>query len=268
MIRISNAPSAVAFLIIALVSTPITALVGMLFGSSESAELWWLVSDPSAVAFLRGIVVQLSLVATGTVTMTATVVAAGYALSLLSGRAARVLTVVFVVPLVINGGIIPTYIVIRSLGLIDHPAVLILAERIDVVMVLALAAVFASQWVRSLREAASVDGATPVSVMVRVVIPACAHPVLAVAALSALRFWNSWFPAFLFVHSSALRPAQNVLRSLAATTESTRSGELVRGLSAAGEAGIAFYALALLVPGLAIVAAVRKAGEAALNINQ
>lgn len=268
MIRRPSTHSAVATVIIAVVVAPIAVLIGALFRSPEPAELWLLVAGPSAAAFLRGMVVQLFLAATGTVAMTATVVAAGYALSLLSGRCARVLTMVFVVPLVINGGIIPTYIVVRSLALIDHPAVLLLAERIDVVMVLAIAAVFASQRVRSLREAASVDGATPVSAMVRVVIPAVAHPVLAVAALSALRFWNSWFPAFLFVHSPELRPAQNVLRSLAATAESTRGGELVRGLSAAGEAGIAFYALVLLVPGLAIVAAVRKAGEAALNINQ
>ena len=260
--------SAGAITIIAVVIAPIAALIGALFRSPEPAGLWSLLAGPSAAAFRHGLAVQLSLAATGTLAMTAAVVAAGYALSLLGGRPVRVLAIIFIVPMVINGGIIPTYIVVRSLGLIDHPAVLLLAERIDVVMVLALAAVFASERVRSLREAASVDGAAPVSAMVRVVIPACAHPVVAVAALSALRFWNSWFPAFLFVHSPSLRPAQNVLRSLAATAEHTRGGELVRGLSAAGEAGIALYALVLLLPGLAIVSAVRKAGEAALNINQ
>ena len=266
MIWRSVARRLVVIAVIGLFVAPVSGLVGVLTRSPEPTRLWALMVGPAAASFRSGLGVQLSVAGIGTVAMTTAVVAAAYGLSLLKGRTLRVLIVGLIIPMVISGGIIPTYVVVRWLGLIDRPAVLVLAERIDVVMILALHAVFGSEPIRSLREAAAVDGAAPITVMTRVAIPAGAHPVVAVAVLSALRFWNAWFPAFLFVHSPELRPAQNVLRSLAATAGHLRGAESVRGLSAAGEAGIALYALILLLPGLALVFLVRKLVGAALSI--
>ncbi|TVQ24629.1 MAG: hypothetical protein EA383_10620 [Spirochaetaceae bacterium] len=253
--------------IILFVTLPIAPLVQAATSTPGWNALLAYVFDERAGVFVRGVGTQLTLTAVGTVSMTALVLSAGYGLSLL-GRIGRMMVgVFFVIPVVVNGGLIPTYILMRSIGLVDHPLVLVLAERIDVLLILAAALVFGHGNSVTLREAASVDGARPLSTMAWIVLPAHPQLITTVVALSALRFWNAWFPAFLFVDSRALIPAQNMLRSMAFRTESGVASGVTRAAVTAGEPRIALYALALLLPGLVLVRVFRGAALSALIIN-
>lgn len=253
--------------VIVLVVLPVVPLLQTVAAAPSASTFGSYLLDEQAVAFIRGMSTQFVLTLCGTLFMGTLVLSAGYGLSLLGGVQRAIVGLFFVIPVVIDAGLIPTYILVRAIGLIDHPLVLILAERIDVLLVLAATLVFARGETLTLREAASVDGAGPLSAMLRVVLPAHPQLITTVVALSALRFWNAWFPAFLFVHSQALVPAQNRLRSMALRTESGIASGLTRAGESVSEPRIALYALVLLIPGLVLVRIFRSAAMSALTID-
>lgn len=256
-----------AVVAILLVVLPIVPLVGTVASTPSWNTLRSYLLDERATFFLRGMGMQLAVTLCGTLFMTVLVLSAGYGLSLLGGVRKAIVGLFFIIPIVIDGGLIPTYILMRTIGLVDHPLVLVLAERIDVLLILAAALVFARGKTLTLREAASVDGARPLTTLLRVVLPAHPQLITTVVALSALRFWNAWFPAFLFIHSQALIPAQNLLRSMALRTESAIASGLTRAGASVGEPRIALYALVLLIPGLVLIRIFRSAAMSALTIN-
>ena len=250
-----------------LVVVPIGPLVHTVVATPNLTNDLAFITDVRVMAYIRAMGTQLSLTVTGTVYMSVLVLSAGYGLSLMKGFRGTVVAAFFIVPLVVRGGLIPTYILVRGIGLIDHPFVLLLAERVDVLLILGSALVLGRGDAPVLREAASIDGANPVSAMLSVVLPAHPQLITTVVALSALRFWNAWFPAFLYVHSRSLIPAQNMLRSIAFRADSGIASGIAPGVETVSELYIALYALALLIPGLVITWVLRGAALSALTNN-
>ena len=113
----------------------------------------------------------------------------------------KFITGYFIVTMYVSAGLIPTYFLIKKLGLLNNFLVYILPGLISVYNVIVIKA-FMQALPESLTEAAIVDGAGHFRTFVSVVLPCC-KPVLATVALwCAVGAWNSWFDTFLYASSA------------------------------------------------------------------
>lgn len=120
-----------------------------------------------------------------------------------------------------GGGLIPTFILIKSLGLIDSFWVYILPSLINVWNMLIMKAYFTGI-PESLEESAKLDGCTDAGVFFRIVLPS-AKPILATIALfNGVGHWNSWFDAYMYVTDEKLLPLQTVLMKMVSQQSSNQ----------------------------------------------
>ena len=120
----------------------------------------------------------------------------------------------FVFTLVVSGGLIPTYLVVSDLGLINTRWALILPGALSVWNVIITRTFFQTSIPEELREAAQLDGCSDVRFLKDCVLP-LSGPIIAVNALFyAIGHWNSYFSALLYIHDQSLYPLQLVLRQI------------------------------------------------------
>lgn len=118
----------------------------------------------------------------------------------------------FVVPMLIGGGLIPTYMVVRNTGLIDRIWALVLPYTVNVFNTILLMNFFRSL-PKELEEAAYVDGATHWQVLLRIILPV-SKPVLATVTLFVIvNHWNSWFDGLIYLNSPDRYPLQTYLQT-------------------------------------------------------
>ena len=125
----------------------------------------------------------------------------------------KVIVFIFTFTMMFGGGMIPTYLVIKQLGLIDTRAVMILPGAITVWNMIMCRTYFMSSIPEELYESASLDGASDIRILVSIVVP-LSVPILAVMVLFyAVGHWNSYFDAMIYLNSPELYNIQLVLRN-------------------------------------------------------
>ena len=108
---------------------------------------------------------------------------------------------------------IPTYLVMSNLGLVDSMWAVILPGAFSVWNMI-IARTYYQGIPTELREAADVDGANEITFFFKILLPVCT-PVIAVLALwQFVAMWNSYFDAMIYLNDSAKQPLQLVLRSI------------------------------------------------------
>lgn len=140
-------------------------------------------------------------------------VLAAYPLSkkYLPGRSTFLIFIVFT--MMFSGGLIPTYLLIRSLGLLNSPWVLIIPHLISAFNLVIIKGFF-EQLPAEIEESARVDGASELQALWRIILP-LSMPVLATISLFyAVGHWNSYFDAIVYLNDSNLMPLQVVLRNI------------------------------------------------------
>ena len=111
------------------------------------------------------------------------------------------------------GGLIPTYLLISNLGLLDSMWAIILPGAFSVWNMI-IARTYYQGIPGELQEAAEVDGANEITYYFKILLPVCT-PVIAVLALwQFVAMWNSYFDAMIYLNDSAKQPLQLVLRSI------------------------------------------------------
>lgn len=119
---------------------------------------------------------------------------------------------VFVVPMLIGGGLMPSYMIVRNTGLIDTIWALILPYTVNVFNTILLMNFYRSL-PKELEEAAYVDGATHWDVLSRIILPV-SKPVLATVTLYVIvNHWNSWFDGLIYMNSPDNYPLQTYLQT-------------------------------------------------------
>ncbi len=146
--------------------------------------------------------------------LTATV---AYALSekRLPGR--KIAILYFVFTMLFKGGLIPTYVTIKSLGLLNTNYVLILVMAFSAFNMIIMKSFFESL-PESLRESASIDGASEIRILLRIVLPISMPVIASVGLLYMVVYWNDFFNALLYVTDWDKAPVQLVLRSIIASS--------------------------------------------------
>lgn len=115
--------------------------------------------------------------------------------------------------MVFSGGMIPTFLVVRSLNLIDTYAALILPVSINTFNLIVIKNFFQEQ-PQELQEAAKIDGCSDIMIFIRIVLP-LSMPVIATFTLFyAVGYWNDYFNSLLYINDTRRWPLQILLRQI------------------------------------------------------
>ncbi|CAG7644122.1 carbohydrate ABC transporter permease [Paenibacillus allorhizosphaerae] len=155
-------------------------------------------------------------------------ITAGYALSRtdLAGRNAFMFVIVFT--MFFGGGLIPTYLLVKSLGLVNTIWVMILPNAVSAYNIIITRTFFQSSVPGELLEAAKMDGSSNTRFFLQIVLP-ISLPIVAVMVLfSAVGHWNSYFQALIYLKDDELQPLQIILRKILISGEAAES--MVDGL--------------------------------------
>lgn len=150
-------------------------------------------------------------------------VSSGYVLSRkrLYFRNALMFFIVFT--MLFNGGIIPFYMIVRNLGMLDSRWALIIPGCCNAFYIIIMRTSMA-EIPESLEEAARIDGAGSMTVLLRVVIPLSKATIAVIILFSAVAQWNSWFNASMFIQDRGLYPLQLILRDILINNDTSQMG--------------------------------------------
>ena len=149
----------------------------------------------------------------GVMAMLAFVIPGGYVLAKkdLEGRGA--IMIFFIITMLIGGGIIPSYILLRDLGLINSFWVYIVPAFGGTYNML-IVKLFVEGIPRDIIESADLDGASEVPKMLNIAVPLLVPTIMALSLFSAVGHWNSWFDVLLYVRDVKIQPVAFRIREM------------------------------------------------------
>lgn len=172
----------------------------------------------------------------GTLLNISLTIPAAYALSRPNMLGQGILMKIFLVTMYFGGGMIPTYLLYNSLGLLNTRTILVLVGGVSVYNVIVSRTFFQNNIPESLLEAARIDGANEFYIFARIVLPLSGAIVAVMTLYYAVGHWNSYFSAMIYTRDTDIQPLQLVLRRI--LLQNTTA------LSSAYEAGMSDEALA------------------------
>lgn len=137
-----------------------------------------------------------------------------YALSREDFYGRRAFTNFMLVTMFLSGGLIPSYLLIRSLGMLNTVWALVIPGSVSVYNVVVTRTFFQSTIPREMEEAAIVDGCSDFRLFMQIVLP-LSTPIIAVMALFyGVGHWNSFFNALIYLSDRSMYPLQMILREI------------------------------------------------------
>lgn len=162
----------------------------------------------------------------GTLLDVALTIPAAYVLSKKNLPRLKLVTWIYLFTMYFTGGMIPTYLVIKRLGLLNTPLVMILIGAVSVYNMIVARTYYASSIPEDIYEAAYVDGADELKTFFRIAIP-LSTPIIAVIALYyAVGHWNGYFSALLYLSKRDYFPLQLVLRNILLLNQHLNMGDM------------------------------------------
>ncbi len=138
----------------------------------------------------------------------------------------------FMLTMYFGGGLIPTYLIVNKLGMINTVWAMMIPGACSIYNVIITRTYFINSIPGSLKDAAELDGANSFQYLVKVVLP-LSKPIIAVIALYyAVGHWNDYFTALIYINKTGLMPLQSFLRDLLMSNKLTM-GNSMGGLDAA-----------------------------------
>ena len=150
----------------------------------------------------------------GTLVGVSITILAGYAFSRSDLPGRNLLMGIFVFTMYFSGGLVPLYLVVKQLNLINTRTIIILLGSVSVYNIIIARSFFVSSIPKELQEAAFVDGCTNQRFFFEIVVP-ISKPIIAVITLyCAIAYWNSFFNAMIYLNDTDKYPLQLVLREI------------------------------------------------------
>ncbi|WP_217597247.1 carbohydrate ABC transporter permease [Cohnella sp. GbtcB17] len=122
----------------------------------------------------------------------------------------KLISLFFIFTMYFSGGLIPYYMILKSVHLIDTFAVYIFPNLMNVFFVIIVRS-FMQELPAEVEESAKIDGANDFQIYARVVLPICVPVLVTIGLFSAINQWNAWFDSYVFTYKSELKTLQAVL---------------------------------------------------------
>ncbi len=140
--------------------------------------------------------------------------AAGYSLSRRDMPGRNIIMMLLVFTMYFSGGLIPTYLVVRSLHLTDTRILMIVLGSISVYNIILIRTFFQSNIAIELQEAAFIDGCGNIRFFIQFAIPLSKAIVAVIALYLAVGYWNSYYNALIYLTSQDKKPLQLFIREM------------------------------------------------------
>ena len=179
----------------------------------------------STPAFTRALVTTILVTAVGTLVQLAFTVTMAYPLAKKTLRGRQVILSLVVFAMVFSGGMIPTFLLVKDLGLLNSYWALILPAAINPFSLIIIKNFF-QELPQELEESAKMDGATEIGILWRILLP-LSKPVLATFALFyAVGIWNDFMSPLLYLSDNSKWTLQMYLRQVTASSDLLGTGNV------------------------------------------
>lgn len=220
--------------------------VGLQFGTYKYVA--------SNALFLNALKVSLLVTVLGTFCALFMTALAAYPLSKPRLRGRKFFILMYVFTMLFSGGLIPNYLLLRGLGLIDQLPVLFLPAMISVYNMLIIKSHF-ENLPDSLEESAKLDGASNLAILWRIILPLSLPVFATIGLFYAVQFWNDYFTSLVYINSPDLKPLQLYLKELFVSSSDAflRSGNHVNVDAAMNASPQSIQAASILLATLPIL---------------
>lgn len=152
---------------------------------------------------------------------------AGYTMSRQRFAGKTAINVYFVITMFFSGGLIPTFLVMKDIGLYNSPWMIILSGCVSVWNLMVARTYIQTNIPEELYEASSLDGATHFQYFFRVVFPLSKTIIAVLAVYYGVAKWNDYFTGLVYIKTRSLLPLQTVLREILAALQVDMSGDFM-----------------------------------------
>ena len=160
----------------------------------------------------------------GTVIQVTLQMLCAYPLSRRDFKGRKFLNIFLTLTMFISGGMIPTYLLISKLQMLDTMWAIIIPGCVSVSNIIVIRTYMSTSIPNELQEAARIDGCSDFQIFLRVILPLC-RPILFVMVLYAIvGYWNNYFNALLYIQSTDLYPLQRVLQDMLVSNGNSLGG--------------------------------------------
>lgn len=169
----------------------------------------------------------------GTLLNLAVTLPAAYVLAQQKFRARRFIMTLFVITMYFGGGMVPTYMLVKTLHLTNSPYVMIIMGAVSVYNLIITRTFFENSIPAELQEAAQLDGCSHLRYFTSIVLPLSKAVISVIVLYYAVGHWNDFFTALLYLNKDEYQPLQIVLRNILI------SNQAMAGTTGAGEGSYA-----------------------------
>ena len=138
---------------------------------------------------------------------------AAYPMSRADFKGRGFFNLLFVITMYFGGGLIPTYLLISDLGMLDTIWAILIPPAFSVWNMI-VARTYYLGIPKDLQEAAEIDGASEMVYFFKILLPVCMPIIATIAMWQFVGMWNSYFDAMIYLNSASKQPLQLVLRSI------------------------------------------------------
>ena len=175
-------------------------------------------------SLIRGFLNSLLYTFLGTVIQVTLQMLCAYPLSRRDFKGRKFLNIFLTLTMFISGGMIPTYLLISKLQMLDTMWAIIIPGCVSVSNIIVIRTYMSTSIPNELQEAARIDGCSDFQIFLRIILPLC-RPILFVMVLYAIvGYWNNYFNALLYIQSTDLYPLQRVLQDMLVSNGNSLGG--------------------------------------------
>ncbi len=171
-------------------------------------------------SILNGYVNTLIYLVTGTLLSTCLTIMGAFVLSRKNLYWGKLIMFLITFTMFFSGGLIPFYLVVNNLGLMDTRLAVILPTALNTFNLIIMRTAM-NEIPAGLEESAMIDGASPFVIMTRIIVPLCKASIAVIVLFYGVGIWNSWFNASMFIRNRKLYPLQLVLKEILVSNDTS-----------------------------------------------
>lgn len=214
------------FILIASISDPGLVVSGkvFLYPRKVTMESYQMVFETKSIwtGYLNTVIYTVL----GTMYNLCTLIPAAYVMSKKNLPGRGFFSMFFFITMYFGGGMIPTYLLMKNLGLLDTRCVLILGS-VSCYNLIVARQYYQNSIPESLYEAARIDGASEFKCFFRIALPLSSSIIAVMTLFHAVGHWNSYYNALLYVHKADYYPLQLILREILLLNQNVLEGAIL-----------------------------------------
>ena len=165
-------------------------------------------------SMLTGLINSFKYTIIGTVFSVVMLYMTAYPLSVKDLPGRKFLSIFFIITMYFGGGMVPTYLIVKQIGLINNMWSLFLPGGVAVGNMIIVRNFFENSIPKEMIEAAEIDGASKWTTFIKIVVPLSRSIMAVMVVFSMVAYWNDWFTAMIYLPSPAKAPLPLVLRNI------------------------------------------------------